>query len=125
MTIIDEYIKEDKTKQYLLEHKQKIVNIFEAQRHYNIRTLIFGLIAFDKFYSIADGIEFEPHTYIESELDRVLRYTMISAIQIKLGQVVYSWANNSSKSGIVYYDRKNVYESRVYGYKFVDDYASA
>lgn len=122
VTIIDEYIKEDKTKQYLLEHKQKIVNIFEAQRHYNIRTLIFGLIAFDKFYSIADGIEFELHTYIESELDRVLRYTMISAIQIKLGQVVYSWANNSSKSGIVYYDRKNVYESRVYGYKFVDDY---
>ena len=75
-----------------------------------------------KFYGIVDAIEFEPHMYIEYELDRVLKYTMISSIQIKLGQVVYSWGNSSSKSGIVYYDKKNVYESRVYGYKFVDDY---
>lgn len=122
VAIIDKYIMEDKTKDYLLEHKQKIINIFEQKRHYNIRTLIFGLIAFDKFYGIVDAIEFEPHMYIEYELDRVLKYTMISSIQIKLGQVVYSWGNSSSKSGIVYYDKKNVYESRVYGYKFVDDY---
>ena len=106
----------------MISNKQKIVNIFEEKRHYNIRTLIFALIAFEKFYVIIDAIPFEAHEYVMHELDRVLKYTMISSIRIKSGMPSYSWEKNSSKSGVVYYDIKNMVESRVYGYRFVDDY---
>ena len=47
---------------------------------------------------------------------------MISAIQIKSGKPPYSWEKSSSKSGVVYYDIKNIGENRVYGYRFVDNY---
>lgn len=120
--VIEKFIKEDAPKKYLISNKQKIVNIFEEKRHYNIRTLIFALIAFEKFYIIIDAIPFEFHEYVEHELDRVLKYTMISSIRIKSGMPPYSWEKNSSKSGVVYYDIKNMVESRVYGYRFVDEY---
>ena len=120
--VIEKYIKEKDVKNYLISNKQKIVNIFEEKRHYNIRTLIFALIVFEKFYIIIDTIGFEEHKYIAHELDNVLKYTIISAIQIKSGKSPYLWEKNSSKSGIVYYDIKNNVENRVYGYRFVDNY---
>lgn len=122
IAVVEKYIKEKKAKDYLISNRQKIVNIFEEKRHYNIRTLIFALIAFEKFYIIIDAITFEEHKYIAHELDNVLKYTIISAIQIKSGKPPYSWEKNSSKSGIVYYDIKNIVENRVYGYRFVDNY---
>lgn len=122
VAVINKFIIKDNPKSYLIANKQKIVNIFEEKRHYNIRTLIFGLIAFEKFYNIIDDIEFEPQEYIEHELNQVLKYTMISSIRIKSGQAPYSWEKSAAKSGIVYYDRKNILDSRLYGYRFIDDY---
>lgn len=122
VAVIKKFIKEESTKKYLISNKQKIVNIFEEKRHYNIRTLIFALIAFEKFYVIINAIPLEFNKYVAHELDRVLKYTMISAIQIKSGKPPYSWEKSSSKSGIVYYDIKNIVENRVYGYRFVDNY---
>lgn len=119
--VVEKFIKEKKVKDYLISNKQKIVNIFEEKRHYNIRTLIFALIAFEKFYIIIDAIAFEEHKYISRELDNVLNYTILSAIKIKSGKPAYSWKKISSKSGIVYYDIKSA-ENRVYGYRFVDNY---
>lgn len=119
--VVEKFIKEKKVKDYLISNKQKIVNIFEEKRHYNIRTLIFALIAFEKFYIIIDAIAFEEHKYISRELDNVLNYTILSAIKIKSGKPAYSWKKKSSKSGIVYYDIKSA-ENRVYGYRFVDNY---
>lgn len=119
--VVEKFIKEKKVKDYLISNKQKIVNIFEEKRHYNIRTLIFALIAFEKFYIVIDAIAFEEHKYISRELDNVLKYTILSAIKIKSGKSAYSWKKNSSKSGIVYYDIKSA-ENRVYGYRFVDNY---
>lgn len=91
VTIVEKFIREDNPKKYLISNKQKIVNIFEEKRHYNLRTLIFAIIAFEKFYSIIDAIPFEVHQYIEQELYNVLKYTMISAIQIKSGKPPYLW----------------------------------
>lgn len=119
--VAGKYTNSDNARRYLLTKKQKTVNLFEEKRHKNIRTLIFGLIAFEKFYTVADAIEFEPHSYIEEELDRVLKYTMLSSIRIKTGQAPYPWSDQSAGSGILYYDRKNNMD-RVYGYRFVDDY---
>lgn len=47
---------------------------------------------------------------------------MISAIQIKSGKPPYLWKKSSSKSGVVYYDLRNIMENKVYGYRFVDNY---
>lgn len=120
--VIEKFIKKEAPKNYLISNKQIIVNIFEEKRHYNIRTLIFALIAFEKFYIIIDAIPFEFHEYVVHELDKVLKYTMISAIQIKLGNPPYPWEKSSSKSGMVYYDIKNIVGNSVYGYRFVDNY---
>lgn len=122
VSVTEKFIRKDSLKEYLKINKQKIVNIFEEKKHYNIRTLIFALIAFEKFYDIIDAIQVESEEYVKYELDRVLKYTLISAINIKSGQSTFSWEKTSSKSGIVYYDIKNMWESRVYGYRFVDDY---
>lgn len=121
VSILNNYVKNEKSKDYLLANKQKIVNIFEDNKHYNIRTLIFSVIAFDKFVKIIAGIEFAERKYIDDELNRVLTYTVISSIKIKSGKPIYIWEKGSAKSGIVHYDKKNFY-NRVYGYKFVDDY---
>ncbi len=121
VTVIKNYIKNSGNKEYLLANKQKIVNMFEEKRHYNIRTLIFALIAFDKFYDVIMSIEYEKHEYIEEECDKILKYVLYSAIKIKCGETPYSWGNSSAKSGVVDYDRTN-YLNRMYGYKFVDDY---
>lgn len=122
VSVIDAYIKENKSKEYLLKNKQKIVNMFDEQKHYNIRTLIFSLIAFEKIFNIIDSIKFEEHRYIERELDSVLKYIVISSIRIKSGKAPYCWENSSVRSGIVHYDKKNIFNDQVYGYKFVDDY---
>ena len=122
VSVVKKYIKDDKVERYLLDKKQMIVNLFESKRHYNIRTLIFSLIAFEKIYKIVDEITFEPKVYIENEIERVLKYIIISSIHIKSGKTPYSWQNCSSKSGIIYYDRNNIVDSAVYGYKFVDEY---
>lgn len=117
--VVEKFVKN--AKEYLLENKQKIVNIFEDSKHYNIRTLIFGVIAFDKFYNICQRIEFESYEYIEQEIDKILLYTMKSSIRIKCGKSAYWWNDNLIRSGIVYGDEKNFKDS-IFGYRFVDDY---
>lgn len=120
--IIDRYIKNEKVKAYLSEKKEMIVNVFENESYHNIRTLIFALIAFEKFYNVIDEIEFETRKYIDNELNKVLLYTMNSAIRIKTGKTPYSWKNSAVKSGIVFYNAKAIRESAIYGYRFVDYY---
>lgn len=122
VSVVKKYIKDEVVRNYLFNKKQIIVNLFEDKRHYNIRTLIFSLIAFEKIYKLADKIIFEPKVYIDNEIERVLKYIIVSSIHIKSGKTPYSWQNCSSKSGIIYYDKKNIVDSAVYGYKFVDDY---
>ena len=52
MSVVKKYIKDDKVERYLLDKKQMIVNLFESKRHYNIRTLIFSLIAIKEKISV-------------------------------------------------------------------------
>lgn len=119
-SILQKFITNEKEKIFLINHKKELIDIFVEENHYNIRTLIFGLITFDKFYDIIDSIEFESYHYIEQELNKVLKYTMISAIKIKLGKFTYTWRDSSHESGNIYYI-DNIY-TLVKGYRFVDDY---
>ena len=121
VSIVDKYILTSEVKEYLKVNKQKIVNIFNEKKYHNIRTLIFSLIAFEKFYNIINSIEFNPSTYIENEIDKVLIYTINTAIQIKSGKLTYIWPNGV-KSTMVNYYTKDISRSKILGYRFVDDY---
>lgn len=119
--LVEKYIYIEKAKKYLLEQKDSIVNLFHEKKHYNIRTLIFGIMAFEKFYDVLDKIEFQPQSYKDEQIGLVLKYTMALSVQIKSGKVIYSWSNSSLKAGLVQFG-KSYLRQGIFGYKFVDDY---
>ena len=114
-------IKNEDEKIFLSKYKDDIINVFVEKKHYNIRTLNFGLIAFDKFYTVIndeEAMKSELAIYIEQELVKIIKYTMFSAINIKSGIFNYNWRNNYQRYGTVCYSGYRL----IYGYKFVDDY---
>ena len=119
--IVEKYVEDEKAKESLRSNKQVILNIFENQKHHNIRTLIFGIIAYEKFFGIIENITFEPSQYVEEQKEKVLKYTMELAIQIKSGNEIYSWDNTNAQTGLVYW-RGLPLGKRIFGYKFVDTY---
>ncbi len=119
--VIDENLKLTKAKSELKSKKDLVLNIFNTKQHYNIRTFIFGIIAFEKFFEILDKIPFDPPTYLEDEKAKILKYTMSLSIQIKSGNPTYSWAKSDAQSGVVYLG-KSVFDDSIFGYKFVDDF---
>lgn len=120
-SIVEKYIYDGDAKDYLLKNKQIIVNLFEEKSHYNIRTLIFALMAFERFYQVLKSLEFKETKYKEEQITRILKYIFVLSIQIKSGKPTYSWKNNSSEVGTIYFGKYLLGES-IYGYKFVDEY---
>lgn len=120
-SIIKKYVKYEKAKTQLDSNKQVVLDIFEKKQHYNIRTLIFGMMAYEKFFEILDAITFDPPKYLQEQKEQVLKYTMELSIQIKSGKPSYSWKNSTAETGMVY-SGKWVFGESVYGYKFVDTY---
>ena len=64
---MDEYIKDETIKEYILDNEKDIIDIFEQENCHNIRTLIFALVAIEKFCRVIKGIEFSPLDYINEE----------------------------------------------------------
>lgn len=120
--IVDEYIKDETIKEYILDNEKDIIDIFEQENCHNIRTLIFALVAIEKFCRVIKGIEFSPLDYINEEKKKVLKYTVNDSIKIKKGERLYYWGSSDAKSGIVYRDIEKIREWSIYGYRFVDDY---
>lgn len=119
--IVEKYVKDEKAKENLKSNKQIVLNIFENQNHHNIRTLIFGMIAYEKFFSIIGDIDFEPDQYLKEQKEKVLEYTMELAIKIKSGNKVCSWKTSDAKAGLVYLKGLSFGKS-IFGYEFVDTY---
>ena len=51
-SIISKYIKDTEVEKQLEIHKKLVLQIFEKKQHRNIRTLIFGIIAYQKIFKI-------------------------------------------------------------------------
>lgn len=120
--VVETYIKSSSVKENLTQNRQEIISIFEERKHYNIRTLVFGMVAYEKIFEILEALTFTPVEYIEEEKLRILRYVMELAIQIKSGKEPYSWRNSSAQYGIVRWKQEGIFEKGRYGYKFVDEY---
>lgn len=119
---MDKYIENKNVKKYVLENKDEIVSTFIEERCHNIRTVIFALIAFEKFWWVLEGIKTSLVDYLNEEKNRVLIYTIKDSIKIKTGEKLYLWRNSDAKSGMVFCDSEAIKKSAVYGYRFVDDY---
>lgn len=122
VSIVSKFVNNNDAQKYLLDKKRIIIDLFEDKKHYNIRILIFALIAFEKMYAVINKIKFDPHEYIDNQIENILKYIIVSAIQIKSGIAPCNWRNNLSETGIVYYDSQNIIGTSIYGYRFVDDY---
>lgn len=122
--LVEEYVKSQKAKEYILQMKESVLSVFQRNNHTNIRTFIFALIAFDKFECIFNESYNNETRYLEEQKKQILYYTFELAIKIKNGNYQYPWNESLSKSGMVYWDDKvyHIFGQKIYGYKFIDDY---
>ena len=137
--VVDNIIKDKNIRRYLLEKQDVVMGIFSEKTCYNVRILIFALIAFEKFYMIiketyscscsneafCDTLDdckvYEA--YLEKEYESILIYTVYDAIDIKLhGKSAtdkLSLTDSVSDYGLFVTGINNRY---VYYYRFIDDY---
>ncbi|MBX4266208.1 P-loop NTPase fold protein [Clostridium estertheticum] len=121
-SILQKYIVDEEVKIYLLAKKDVVLNICESKEHYNIRTLIFAIMAFEKIAIMIKEIEFEPIKYIDEQQENILKYCITLSIYLKLGKKPYSWKNDTIKSGNISLEGKYLLGKYIFGYKFIDDY---
>ena len=117
--IVNQYVVANGAKQYLFENAELVLSSFEKHNHKNIRTLIFALLAFERFFEVVCKIHFEPRSYREAQIERLLLYIAEVAITIKTAKRIESWEDSKSQVGWIY--RIHTGE-RVFGYKFIDNY---
>jgi len=120
-TLVNEYVSEH-SQGFIKSKKDVILKIFTEKNHSNIRTLIFTLISIDKLYEILYKINFNQK-YLETEIEKIIRYTVIQSICIKTGKYKYEWSQGS-KYGEVYWENNyyKIYSKHDFGYKFIDDF---
>lgn len=119
--IINEYILDNESKSVLIRNKCKIVDIMNKRECYNIRTLIFGFMSFEKLHSIICSKNFN-NDYRDEIIDSILEYCLELSIFIKSGNQPHQWSNDVQMGMVKLFDKVNLYDNSVYGYKFVDDY---
>lgn len=121
-SIIEKYIVDKEIRTYLLSNKDVVINICENKKYYNIRTIIFAIMAFEKIAILMKDIVFEPIKYIEEQKEQILRYCISLSIHIKLGNKPYSWNNNAIGLGLISLQDKYLAGEYIFGYKFIDDF---
>ena len=118
--ILDEYIRNEKVKEYLLKNKDIILESDEVKKSHNLRSIIFAIMAFEKIYLAIFELGIEKK-YFDKEINKILKYCIKEAILIKLGEPAYDWSDKKLKYGVIY-DNKFASKIYGYGYKFIDDY---
>lgn len=123
-SIISKYVVNESEREYLNAEKELILTIFERKQHYNIRTLIFAVMALDKLLKIIEKITFQPQEYIGIQKRQIINYVVELSIHLKTAKKPYSWSNSTAQSGMINLTSDSPYswENRIYGYKFVDEY---
>lgn len=101
--IIDNYVTINKVKRLFNDSQQDIIKMFKHEGHFNIRTLIFSIISYEKIFNVIDKIEIDSslNSYLLNEEKNILFSLISKSIKIKNGTYI---SNKNSE------------------YKFVDDY---
>lgn len=117
-SLILEYVNDEKARNYLLSKKQVILGIFEERYHFNIRTLIFAVMAYEAFFEILSKLKFSSE-YLEWQKDNILKYTVALSIHIKTGERPIAWGDR--EVGMIPIG-SSALGGKIFGYRFVDSY---
>ncbi|WP_174919196.1 P-loop NTPase fold protein [Peptacetobacter hominis] len=95
-------IDNDAAKEYVKSQKEIVCGTLRKEKHFNIRTMISIVLAYEKFFGIIDEIELdkELEKYKELEKKEILRRTVELLIKIKNGNMLkveeeYKYFNDS------------------------------
>jgi len=95
--IINKYVTIAKVRRLFNDSQKDIIKLFENKSHFNIRTLIFSIISYEKIFNIVDDISIESslNTYLYNEEKEILSYLISKSIEIKREPDTRSKKNNN------------------------------
>lgn len=114
INIVNNDIKEDNIKKFILKYSKELIQLLENERHINIRTLRIAINKFAQIIYIINDIKIDNNELLEEILYNVLIYTLYSTIKNKTGQKEYMW-EEFSEYGNIYIGRK-----KIAAFKFID-----
>lgn len=118
--IIKENVTQKNTNLFVTRKKNIITDMFINASYYNLRTLIFALMNFEKIYSIISELEFDEQC-LDKYCESVLKYCVHLAILIKDGGKPYEWKPGAKTNQITQWKEDKSTTIFITGYKFVDN----
>lgn len=111
--------------EYLNKEEQKkiILDEFIGNNHFNVRTLLYALIIYEKFFKILEEINFDLK-YIEKHKSRILKYIIYLSIQMKLQNKIEDFSNLEYENEMGNIFLKDNINKSIYGYRFIYIYFS-
>lgn len=117
--IISNYAKCE-SNDFLIKNKAQVIDILQMQGCHNLRTLIFGVITFDRLYAELISLRKENKEYdqlLENELLEILRYVIYESIQYRSGKNTANTNESNTSLGFLSCHMAGVRE-----YKFVNQF---
>ena len=105
------------------EQKKIILDEFIENNHFNVRTLLYALIIYEKFFKILEEINFDLK-YIEKHKLRILKYIIYLSIQMKLQNKIEDFSNLEYENEMGNIFLKDNINKSIYGYRFIYIYFS-
>lgn len=116
---VEEYVVHEESKTIVNNNKEKIISIMKKENCYNLRTLSFALMSFEKLNMIICSKNFD-NEYINNILVKILIYCIELSICIKNGDNIPRWETDSQAA--IRHLKGDWSLGAVYGYKFIDEY---
>ncbi|WP_026478287.1 P-loop NTPase fold protein [Alkaliphilus transvaalensis] len=120
--VVNSSVQNIPTREYISNNKDLIIRLFEEEKYYNLRTLIFAIMSFEKMHIILKE-DIVDSKYLNKQFDLILKYCITLSIWIKKGNKPYSWGKDA-KYGAIYLKKGSLWGlgDSIKAYKFVDDY---
>ena len=116
--VIDKYTTIPEVNTLYLKYQQEIISLFEEYVHFNIRTLIFSIISYEKIFHIINTINFDLK-YLNKQKQDILKYTVLISIQLKTNNFKDYWEQYDDDIHLI---SININKRPILGYKFVDKF---
>lgn len=129
--LVDKYVGNNKDvsgtrKDFFINHKNDVINVFTECRHLNLRTLINTLICVDKIIDRIEGLT-DVHQegkdeFLDGEKVTILTYAAYENIQLAEGKPLRDWDGKRYGRGKTGVGFLMPGQEAVLGYAFVDEY---
>lgn len=116
--VIDKYTTIPEVNTLYLKYQQEIITLFVENTHFNIRTLIFSIISYEKIFNVINTIDFELK-YLDKQKQDILKYIVFISIQLKTNNFKDYWEQYDDDIHLISID---IYKRPILGYKFIDKF---